>query len=85
MGMTRAVVKVLYRIVPIVFMPIILILRPIGMRTETIISTCTVWAVVLAVMPFRAPWIGLPWKVAVVIIGFSLAYLFRVWGKEFEA
>jgi uncharacterized membrane protein len=84
MGIMKVVVKVLYRILRIVFIPIILILRPIGMRTETVISTCIIWAVVLTIMPFGTQWISVPGKVAVVITGVPLAYLIRIWGKEFE-
>jgi hypothetical protein len=80
----KIIVKKIYGLLRFVFMPVILLFRPAGMRIESIVATCTVGVVVFVIPRIVPARFGFGFEVAVMTVGTLLAYSFAVWGKEFE-
>jgi hypothetical protein len=83
MNRVKALVRVLYLLVRFVSLPLILLLRPTGIARDRLVVSFTSFAVLLLFLTSArfSPNVGL----AVLGVGALLAYLFAMWGKEFEA
>jgi hypothetical protein len=79
----KAVVKVLYVSLRFLFLPLILVFRLAGLRPETVVATYTL-CLFFIILPMAQARIGLGLALALTAAGVLLAYLFLVWGKEFE-
>jgi hypothetical protein len=85
MQQTKLIVKGIYTLLRFIFTPVILLFRPIGRRTESIVSMCTVWVAALLILSIASDRVSVALKVTAAAICLVLAYLFRLWGKEFES
>jgi hypothetical protein len=85
MQRTKAIVKVIYVLLRFIFLPVIWLCRPYGLRTETMVATCTLGVVVFVIPRIVLARFGFGLEAAVMAVGTLLAYSFMVWGKEFEA
>jgi hypothetical protein len=85
MRRTKTIVKVIYVLLRFIFLPIIWLFRPTGMRTETIVASCLVGVVVFAIPRIVPARLGFGFEVAAIAVGTVLAYSFMVWGRDFEA
>jgi hypothetical protein len=84
MNPIKSAFELLYRILRVLFLPIILLCRPTGLRPESIVATTTVAVFIFVLQPFVAAHFGAGYAVALTAVGALLAYCFLVWGKEFE-
>jgi hypothetical protein len=68
----------------LLFFPLLLLFRPIGMRPESVVATSTLAVVIFVIQPISATHLGGGYSIAMTTIRAVLGYAFLVWGKEFE-
>jgi hypothetical protein len=84
MSVLRLLIKLLYIPIRMIFLPLILLLRPTGLRRESIVASSTVAVFMFVIAPSAGTYFGAGSRVAVTAVGALLGYAFLVWGKEFE-
>ena len=84
MNTVKTIIRSLYVVLRILFFPLLLLFRPIGMRPESVVATSTLAIVIFVVQPLAAARLGGGYSIAMTTIGAILGYAFLVWGKEFE-
>lgn len=84
MNLAKTIVEPLYTALRVLFFPLMLLFRPIGMRPESVVAVSTLAVVIFVVQPIAAARLGGGYSIAMTAIGASVGYAFLVWGKEFE-
>jgi len=75
----------LYFPIRFIWLPLILLLRPTGIARERLVASFTSFAVLFLLFPLSSAQFGANIGLGVMGAGVLLAYLFALWGKEFEA
>jgi hypothetical protein len=80
----KALIRPMYIALRFLFFPLLLLLRPIRSRPESVVASATVSVFIFVVQPMAAARLGGGYSIAFTTIGAALGYAFLVWGKEFE-
>jgi hypothetical protein len=80
----KTIIRPVYIALRLLFYPLLLLFRPIGMRPESVVATSFLAVIIFVVQPFTAARFGGGYSIIVTTIGAILGYAFLVWGKEFE-
>ncbi len=83
MNILKALVKLIYFMLRTIFLPFVLILRPLVPHSHSIVATFTL-SMSMFIVPIARAQLGTGIAAAVFGVGTLLAYSFLVWGKEFE-
>jgi hypothetical protein len=81
----KALAKVLYLLARSILWPLLLLLRFTGVCRERLVASLTSLAVLFLIFPFVATHFGGNLGLLVLGLGVTVAYLFALWGHEFEA
>jgi hypothetical protein len=85
MNPIKTLVKTLYRFVRLIYLPLLMVLQPTGIPRARLVTSFTGLIVLFLLFPFAATRFGGDVGLAVLGAGVGLAYLFALWGDEFEA
>ena len=81
--MVKASVRGLYFVLRAVFLPFVWILGTVGVKAPRVVSTFTLSLCFILSEPVAAGF-GAPAVIAMFVAGGLLAFLFLIWGNEFE-
>ncbi len=85
MNPLKALVRPLYALARLIFSPLLFLFRSTGILRERLVASLTSLAVLFLIFPLVATHFGGNLGLLVLGLGVTLAYLFALWGHEFEA
>jgi hypothetical protein len=80
----KHIIRLLYIAARALYTPLLTLLRPTGRRTESIVASITCALVIFVVQPVTMAKLGSGYSLVFDGVGLVMAYLFQVWGGEFE-
>jgi hypothetical protein len=80
----KRITRQIYLTIRFLFFPLLWLFRPTGLRPESIVAISTVAVFIFVIQPIVAARLGAGYAVGTTGAGAVLAYLFLMWGKEFE-